>query len=182
MMKQFLVYLGILFFAISCNKKGESAASVSDSISITAKINALYSQYGKSNEMVYKQPIPGDLFSEGLKKELEKAIETSKADIEKVKKSAHPDEKPLIFEGAIFSSLYEGFTRYKIQSADIHDTTADVTVQFEYNQATPHVVWTDKIHCIKENNQWKIDNISFDPIGNSGNLKIRLSDFIQNTP
>ncbi len=87
-----------------------------------------------------------------------------------------------MFEGAIFSSLYEGFTRYKIQSTDIHDATADVTVQFEYNQATPHVVWTDKVHCIKENNQWKIDNISFDPIGNSGNLKIRLSDFIQNTP
>ncbi|PWN71679.1 DUF3828 domain-containing protein [Chryseobacterium phosphatilyticum] len=181
-MKNFFLYLSIFFAFISCNKKGESTSSPVDSTAVKTKISALYDQYGKSNEMVYNQPISSDLFSPDLKKNIEKAIQISKEDIEKVKKSAHPDEKPLIFEGAIFSSLYEGFTDYKIQSMDIHDTTADVIVQFEYNMATPKVVWTDKVHLINSDGQWKIDNIDFDTIGNSKNLTTRLNDFIHNTP
>nr|WP_315032202.1 hypothetical protein [uncultured Chryseobacterium sp.] len=182
MMKQFFLCLSIFFTFASCSKKKEPSSVSHDSIPVTAKINALYSQYGKSNEMIYNHPIPNDLFSPALKRSLEKAIKASNDDIEKVKRSEHPDEKPLMFEGAVFSSLYEGFTSYKIKSMDIHDGTADVLVQFEYNMATPKVVWTDKVHLIHSDGQWKIDNISFDIIGNSRDLQTRLKDFVKNTP
>jgi hypothetical protein len=61
-----------------------------------------------------------EIYFQRFKGSIGAAINTSKADIEKVKKSDHPDEKPMIFEGALFSSLYEGFTSYKIKSVTIH--------------------------------------------------------------
>ncbi|SQB28810.1 hypothetical protein [Chryseobacterium jejuense] len=79
-----------------------------------------------------------------------------------MKNSDHPDEKPLIFEGAIFSSLYEGYTGYTIKSIRIHDKTAEALVQFEYNTAFPKESWTDVIQLIDTDKGWKIDNIIFD--------------------
>lgn len=110
----------------------------------------------------------------------------------RVKNSAHPDEKPLIFEGAIFSSLYEGFTDYKILSINIKDKKADVAVQLEYSDADAEkdspkdpqkIVWTDQIHLINTgNNSWRIDNITFDKkMANSGDLKARMIDFVKGT-
>ncbi|RXM51160.1 hypothetical protein BOQ64_13805 [Chryseobacterium sp. CH25] len=174
-------------------KDERKGANMTDTdTAITQKINELYSQYGKSNEAVYNQPISDDLFSPELKKTLETAINASKADIEKVKKSDHPDEKPLIFEGAIFSSLYEGYTHYTIQSIDVKSNTADVIITLEHAGATvdpekeiptavPKVVWNDKIHFVNiANTGWRIDNITFDKkFSNSEDLKTSLTDFIQ---
>ncbi|WP_050020871.1 MULTISPECIES: hypothetical protein [Chryseobacterium] len=182
MMKRlFFLYLGFLLSVIACQKKESSIAVPNDNISITKKINELYSLYGKSNEAIYNQPIADDLFTPDLKKIVENAINASKADIEKVKNSTHPDEKPLIFEGAIFSSLYEGYTGYKIRSIDMHNKTASAFVQFEYNQTTPKLLWTDKVHLINTDKGWRIDNIIFDTIGNSKDLKATLTDFAKST-
>lgn len=180
MKKQLFLYLGIFLFFISC-KKDERNEANSTNTAITQKINDLYSQYGKSNEAVYNQPISNDLFSPEMKKILETAINASKADIEKVKNSDHPDEKPLIFEGAIFSSLYEGYTAYTIKNISVQDKTAEALVQFEYNMASPKVSWTDRILLIDSDKGWKIDNIVFDSIGSSKDLKTSLTDFIQYT-
>lgn len=177
-MKKLFLYLGIFLFFVSC-KKQETQPTLSPDAVIHEKVNELYTQYGKSNEAIYNQPISEDLFSKDLKKALEEAINASKADIEKVKKSDHPDEKPLIFEGAIFSSLYEGFTSYKIKSVKIQDKTAEALVAFEYNSATPKETWMDTVHLINTEKGWKIDNITFDKIGNSKNLKTRLTEFVQ---
>ena len=179
-MKKLILLSGIFLLFASC-KKNEAHSSLYSDADINAKINELYTTYGKSNEAIYNQPIPEDLFSEDLKKVLEEAINTSKADIEKVKNSDHPDEKPLIFEGALFSSLYEGFTDYKIKSVRIKNTTAEVPVAFEYNLASPKVAWTDTIHLTNTGKRWKIDNITFDTIGNSGDLKARLKEFVKST-
>ncbi|MCQ9639111.1 hypothetical protein MP478_06870 [Chryseobacterium sp. WG14] len=143
MIRLLFICVSFIFCFIACSK---TASSSTDKKQITEKVNQLYSQYGKSNETVYNQPIPDDLFSPDLKKALQNAINASKADIEKVKSSDHPDEKPLIFEGAMFSSLYEGYTAYKIQSMDIHNASAQVLVRFEYNITYPTVSWTDTIH------------------------------------
>lgn len=121
------------------------------------------------------------MFSQELKKVLDEAINASKADIERVKKSDHPDEKPLIFEGAIFSSLYEGFTSYTIKSVKIQDKTAEALVAFEYNAASPKETWMDTVHLINTEKGWRIDNVIFDTIGNSKDLKARLKQFVQST-
>ncbi|PWN61151.1 DUF3828 domain-containing protein [Chryseobacterium viscerum] len=180
MKKQLFFYLGILLFFVACEKKKPATDTSSDN-AVRMKVNELYTKYGKSNEAVYNKPIPEDLFSKDLKETLENAILASKADIEKVKNSDHPDEKPLIFEGAMFSSLYEGFTAYKIKSVEIQAQTADAQVEFEYNMSSPKETWMDTVHLINTEKGWRIDNITFDTIGNSSYLKTRLTEFVQST-
>lgn len=189
MIRSLILYSSFIFCFIACNKT--TSPSVEKKL-ITEKVNQLYSQYGKSNEAVYNQPISDDLFSPELKKVLETAINASKADIEKVKNSDHPDEKPLIFEGAIFSSLYEGYTHYTLQSIEIKNDTANVIITLEHAgetvdpkkeipMAVPKVVWKDKIHFVNiANTGWRIDNITFDKkFSNSKDLTTSLTDFIQ---
>lgn len=178
MKKLLFLSLGVLLLFVSCKKDVPQPTSSSDA-AIHEKVNELYTHYGKSNEAIYNEPVSGDLFSKDLKEALEVAINTSKADIEKVKKSDHPDEKPLIFEGAIFSSLYEGFTNYKIKSVTIHGKKAEVPVELEYNMAVPTVTWIDTIHLIDTEKGWRIDNITFDKTGNSKDLRTRLTEFTQ---
>ena len=179
-MKKLFLCLGIFLFFISC-KKNEPRPSLSSDTAINEKVNELYTHYGKSNEAIYNQPIPDSLFSQDLKKVLDEAIHASKADIEKVKYSNHPDEKPLIFEGAIFSSLYEGFTSYKIKSVKIQNKTAEALVACEYNAATPKETWMDTVHLTNTEKGWRIDNVTFDKIGNSKDLKARLTEFVDST-
>jgi hypothetical protein len=179
-MKKLFLCLGIFLFFVSC-KKSEPQSAASSEAAITEKVNELYTQYGKSNEAIYNQPIPDTLFSQNLKKVLDEAISASKVDIEKVKNSDHPDEKPLIFEGAMFSSLYEGFTDYKIKSVKIQDKAAEALVAFEYNMASPKVTWMDTVNLTNTDEGWRVDNITFDTIGNSKNLKARLTEFVQST-
>lgn len=173
--------LSIIFFFTACNKGKPSLPAASPYNEITSKVNDLYTRYGTSNEALYGQSFSDSLFSPDLKKTLEGAVNTSKADIERVKNSDHPDEKPLIFEGAVFSSLYEGYTGYKIRSTDISNdtTTADVAVEFEYSESQPKIIWTDRVHLVNSKEGWKIDNIIFDPIAHSKNLKTTLKEFIK---
>ncbi len=178
-MKKLFLCLGIFLFFVSCKSEPQSAAS--SEAAITEKVNELYTQYGKSNEAIYNQPIPDTLFSQNLKKVLDEAISASKADIEKVKNSDHPDEKPLIFEGAMFSSLYEGFTDYKIKSVKIQDKTAEALVAFEYNMASPKVTWMDTVNLTNTDEGWRVDNITFDIIGNSNDLRAKLTEFVKST-
>ncbi|BAP31814.1 uncharacterized protein CHSO_2777 [Chryseobacterium sp. StRB126] len=180
MIRPLFLYASFIFCFIACSKTTPPPST--EKKLITEKVNQLYNQYGKSNEAVYHQPISKDLFSPELKNILETAINASKADIEKVKNSDHPDEKPLIFEGAIFSSLYEGYTGYTIKSITVHNKTAEALILFEYNMASPKVSWTDRIQLIDSDKGWKIDNIIFDKkINHSKDLKKSLIDFIQYT-
>lgn len=177
MIRSLLLSVSFILCSIACGK----TTPANEKQQITEKVNQLYSQYGKSNEAVYNKPIANDLFSPELKKTLEDAINASKADIEKVKNSDHPDEKPLAFEGALFSSLYEGYNGYSIKNINLHDKTAEVLVQFEYNMVSPKVLWTDKIYFVNiDNTGWRIDNITFDKkLSNSKDLKSSLTDFTQ---
>ncbi|MBB6370174.1 DUF3828 domain-containing protein [Chryseobacterium shigense] len=181
-MKPIFLYLSIFFFFTAC-KKNEPHPQLSSEAAISKKIDKLYSTYGNSNDALYNKPFSDSLFSPELKATLEDAVNASKADIEKVKQSDHPDEKPLLFEGAVFSSLYEGYNSYKIKSVviDPSGTSADASVAFEYRMSPPKVSWTDKVHLIKSGQEWKVDNIVFDSIGNSKDLKASLKDFVQST-
>lgn len=85
-----------------------------------------------------------------MKKILEGAVSASNADIERVKRSDHPDEKPLLFEGAVFSSVYERYTGYTVKSVSINPsgTSADVEVDFEYTRYPPKITWTDHVQLL----------------------------------
>lgn len=181
MIRLLFLSLGTIIMLAACNNKRSSSSVSDDHTMITGKINTLYIRYGKSNEALYHRTFSDSLFSPDLKKTLETAVNTSKADIERVKKSNHPDEKPLIFEGAVFSGLYEGYTGYKIKSVHINTgkTAAEAAVEFEYALSPPRIVWTDHIRLISSKQGWKIDNIVFDTIAHSKDLKTTLNEFIK---
>ncbi|WP_326983714.1 hypothetical protein VUJ46_03995 [Chryseobacterium sp. MYb264] len=184
-MKKLFFFLSIFLLFTSC-LKSEKKPKASNNAEITKKIEQLYSSYGKSSDVLYDKPFDGNLFSPTLKQKLEEALNASKADIEKVKKSAHPDEKPMVIEGSLFTSLYEGYTSYKIQNImeqnHPKESMATVKVQLENSSVSPKEVWTDTIHLINNsNNGWRIDNINFDTKANSKDLKTDLDQFISAT-
>lgn len=181
MIKQLFLCLSSILFLASC-KNNETRPSVSADTEITQKVNQLYKEYDGSKKSIYNQSFSDSLFSPELKKTLEDAIHASEADIERVKKSDHPDEKPLLFEGAVFSSLYEGYTGYKIKSVTIDPsgTSANAAVELEYTLSPPKIKWTDNVQLINSGQGWKIDNIRFDSIGNAKDLKTSLKEFTQN--
>lgn len=149
---------------------------------ITEKVHELYKIYDDSNNALYDHPFSERLFSPELKQLLTDAVNKSKEDIENVKNSDHPDEKPLLIEGSLFTSMYEGYTEYKIKSVTIDPSqnSAEVAVNFEYKESKSKYRWTDKIHVIHSGNEWTIDNIYFGGVGyedDNRDLKTTLKNF-----
>jgi hypothetical protein len=178
-MKSLFFYLTIFLVLVSC-KNHQDYKKESAEPEIREKVSKLYNLYSQSNEALYDRPIPKDLFSSDLEEIIKKAVYISKEDIEKVKKSKYPTDKPLILEGELFSSLYEGYTTYKIKSVNIIANTANVSVDFQYDKVSPQIVWTDTIHLIiTDDKHWKIDNITFNnSISTATDLKNSLDGFI----
>ncbi|WP_155845056.1 hypothetical protein [Chryseobacterium daeguense] len=182
-MKQLFLYLGVLLTFASCNKNDNLPKTVNNDAEITLKVNELYSIYGKSTESLYKVPFADSIFSPGLKKNLDEAVKASNASIERTEKEKKGD-KPQIFEGSLFTSLYEGYTNYKIVSVkmlnDSGEAKAEVNVEFENSNENPKITWVDKINLINPGDGWKIDNIDFDDkLGNTSDLKKSLASFIE---
>jgi len=117
------------------------------------------------------------LLSANLSKLLSGTIKKEKASEEAILKSTHPNDKPDLIEGDIFSSLYEGPTSVSVEKIKIDGDTASVTANFK--NATYKTSWQDEILLIKEKS-WKIDNIIYkgeSPIGSDA--KKVLKDFIK---
>ncbi|MBU3745180.1 MAG: hypothetical protein FGM61_11660 [Sediminibacterium sp.] len=135
-------------------------------------------------EKIYATPNPfrnesldSTLFSGRLNQLMTAAKETEKRSRESIRKSKTPTDKPILIEGEIFASLYEGYTGWKIldkkQSAD----TVWVSVEFthkEYQQT-----WQDQVVCIKEKRKWKFDNVLFGKPAHLPNLQQRLMECIE---
>ncbi|RAM62587.1 hypothetical protein RB25_22935 [Herbaspirillum rubrisubalbicans] len=88
---------------------------------------------------------------------------------------------PLI-EGDLFTSLYEGATSFAVQSCDSENDRASCQVAFRYQKQGSDESWNDKILLVREERQWRIDDIEF--IGNDQSsqreyLSDNLNDAIQ---
>lgn len=76
---------------------------------------------------------------------------------------AGPQAAPLI-EGDLFTSLYEGATSFEVQSCDSDTDRASCQVAFRYQNEGADESWNDKILLVRQEHQWRIDDIEF--IGN----------------
>ena len=122
---------------------------------IKTKINQLYSK-----KRVFYDNVPDTtLFSNSILKKIMNVQEITKDDIERIKKSKYPTDKPIILEGSWYTSLYEGFSKYTIKKIFIKDNTAEAVIEFEFN-SRPKEIWTDDVILIHKND-WKINNIIF---------------------
>lgn len=102
--------------------------------------------------------------STNLSNELNRIIkinnEIELADMKKLE-AIHSTDKPIMIEGDIFSSNYEGITSYEIKSITIEGQRARSVMYFEYKYTKPVYHWTDTLLLIKESNKWKIDDMIY---------------------
>lgn len=181
-MKKLFIYLSIFIFLFSCKKKDSGLQAEGPNAEITKVLKKFYGQYGQSSEALYNKPIAQNLFTPQIRKEIEEIVNASKEDMERIRKSAHPDDKPLILEGSVFTSLYEGYTKYEIKSIETRTIkpnvqTADAVIEFENKAVAPKSTWKENVHLINPSGTgWEIDNITFDKIAQVKDLKTRLND------
>jgi hypothetical protein len=91
-------------------------------------------------------------------------------------------ESPPFVEGDLFTSLFEGATKFKVLSCD---AAGSCLVEFSYiepgEKAKP-VIWKDKLFLVKETRGWRVDDIEF--LGDwqfmhKGRLKELLAEVIK---
>lgn len=82
------------------------------------------------------------------------------ADIQRIEKSNHPNEKPLLREGSRVSSFYEGVTDYVIEEIKSVDEKIEITVALSNKNYPAQNHWNEKIIMIEQNGL-KIENIYF---------------------
>ncbi len=129
-------------------------SSLSDNKEINNKLSQLYSK----QQDIYTTKIDTNLFSKDLVIKLNKVISSTKKDQERIKISEFPTDKPIQFEGSVFSSLYEGYSKYSIEKITIKGNKAVALLNFENSLYKDS--WSDEVVLVKENG-WKIDNVLF---------------------
>lgn len=152
----------ILFAFTNCSNKNEAK--------IIKTINAFYKNPNDFRNMDRK------LVTKELGSLMNKAAGREIVEVEKVKNSNSPTDKPLCIEGDVFSSLYEGQDSLSIIDIKIEKTVATATVEFTNTQFK--TTWKDEV-VLQNENGWKIDNVMFKgPDVNSKSTKDILTAFI----
>lgn len=107
---------------------------------------------------------------------LQQAIEAEKIDAEQTKNGPFPTDKPMLIEGDIFSSIYEGRTGVTVKSVQIDKQQAKAVLALENKAYKMH--WTDTAILVKENEAWKIDDVVYGQ-STQGSTKRVLNSFIE---
>jgi hypothetical protein len=70
---------------------------------------------------------------------------------------AHPDEKGPWVDGDLFSSNFEGFSRFQIAES----ARSPFTVEFEYVERGQKFTWKDQVVMVQENGRWVVDDVRY---------------------
>jgi hypothetical protein len=118
-------------------------------------VNAFYNHYKPGDyRVVDKTKISQDLIDK-----IDKATFKQTAEAQKLKALGSTDKPPMI-EGDIYTSLYEGATKHEIIKSTAADNMIKSEVKF-MNEYYNNQTWTDTVVLIRENGNWKIDNILY---------------------
>jgi hypothetical protein len=158
-----------LFLFLGCGSKQE--------VEIKQIVEGFYSGYDGNFRTADTAMISNklaDLIRQAVEKEIDEA--------EKMKESETPTDKPMMIEGDVFTSLYEGQDSVSIEKISMEGQVAHVKVMFQNTKYNYR--WSDQIILIKENSKWKIDNVLYggqsqDIPNLQSNLK-RLIDYQSN--
>lgn len=160
-MKKNLIYILTFItsvFLFSCKKNTE----------IIHTLTHFYGSYKGDHKKADKESL-----SEELKVLIQKTEFKEINEIHKTQNSLYSDEKPLMIEGDIFTSMYEGMTEMNVSDINIEGSTAKVLVEFENKKFKQK--WKD-IVVLKKENGWKIDDVIYE--NNGGTLKSYLKEFL----
>ncbi|QWF15914.1 hypothetical protein [Lysobacter capsici] len=77
--------------------------------------------------------------------------------------AAHPGDKPPYGDGDLFTSLFEGPTGYRLGKRTVLAPDREsIEVELTYSEPrTPDTHWTDRALMLREDGQWKLDDIEY---------------------
>jgi hypothetical protein len=73
----------------------------------------------------------------------------------------NPDEKPPWIEGALFSSLFEGVSAYRLGDVLVSGDKASIPVYWEYTEGGETSRWIDVVCLVRSAGSWQIADIFF---------------------
>jgi hypothetical protein len=116
------------------------------------------------------------LLSSELRFLVASARDFERRDAERTRLGPNPTDKPMLIEGDVFTSLYEGHEAFLIEEVTLKADRAVVKVNFSnlsYKQR-----WQDEVHLLREGG-WKIDNVYFGSRpGSASSTSQILKDFL----
>jgi hypothetical protein len=150
-----------LLFLNSCHSDKQER-EISYTINTLYKKPNVYDQLGADTVLLSKK----------LSYLVARAKQVEALDRERVRNSEYATDKPLLIEGEIFTSIYEGHTSFKLRKVDIRCNKANAVVIF-FNKGYK-IEWCDTLLLVNENG-WKLDDVKYN--NHSGCLQKTLNDF-----
>ena len=164
LIKHALLPIAISLFMGACSQKpAESPADVVQKI------------YSAPNPF-RNEKLDSSLFSKDLYQLITQSKDTEQKSRETIRMSKAPTDKPLLIEGEVFASLYEGYTGFKVLATEVVKDTALLSVEFT-NQSYQQV-WTDKVRLIAVAGSWKLDNVFYGKESSQPDLQQLLRAFV----
>jgi len=99
-------------------------------------------------------------FAPLLAPEITKLIGEARAEQAAFQKK-NPDEKPPWIEGALFSSLFEGVTAYRLGEPLVSADKASLPVYWEYTEGGETSRWIDVVTLVRSGESWRVADIFF---------------------
>ncbi len=168
-MKKQLLMQAVLGIAISLMMTACSQKPSESPVAIVQKI------YNTPNPF-RNEKLDSTLFTSELFQLISQSKETEQKSRETIRMSKAPTDKPLLIEGEIFASLYEGYTGFKVLATEVVKDTALLSVEFT-NQSYQQV-WTDKVRLIAVAGSWKLENVLYGKPSSQPDLQQVLRAFI----
>ncbi len=144
-LNMFLIVCILLSTILSCSDDSKTE--------VTSTINTFLKTYKGDFHTADK-----NLMSADLADLISKSVSKEELEAEKVKESEFPTDKPLMIEGDIFSSFFEGQDSFKIGQIIVEENKATAVVEFLNSTYKEH--WEDKVVLVNENG-WKIDDVLY---------------------
>jgi hypothetical protein len=90
----------------------------------------------------------------------------------------HPDEKPPLVEGDLFSSLFEGTEAVVPAGTEVQGDSARVNLSMRYGEGDDAVKWKDTVLLAKDEGSWCVADVEYHgdwPFANKGKLSETLA-------
>ena len=98
---------------------------------------------------------------------------------QKVYIDEHPDDKPPLVEGDLFSSLFEGTEVVTPSGTTVEGDTARVTLSMRFGEGDSAARWKDDVLLAKDQGSWCIADVEYRgdwPFANKGKLSSTLAE------
>jgi hypothetical protein len=164
LMKRALLPIAISLFMGACSQK--------PLVSPTDVVQKIYS----APNPFRNEKLDSSLFSKDLYQLITQSKDTEQKSREIIRMSKAPTDKPLLIEGEVFASLYEGYSSFKVLNTELVKDTALLSVEFT-NQSYQQV-WTDKVRLIAVAGSWKLDNVVYGKASSQLDLQQLLRAFV----